>query len=324
MRRGMYGGYRRSYGARKGYSRPKLPRVAVRKNVAVARASSVMRNRLSIQALKMSQYGSVQKSMVVPTDILIPTSVSPILFAIDDFTREQIAPLPVTHGGAFYTLTSTGALAGVGHWQHPPLLHNGNPFTEGFQQDIVNSGKYLALSNYVTLEIEGRPNLSNTRVRVQVFQQNMMAVYNSYSATTDFALPDSLPWLKHQAEFASGCFMPRKSFKMLFDKTVVINSSSVAETGQHGTTLNKKYLTIPWRPKGGKLVRQKISAPDGNSGNTVHTEPADGYFGPTQRNPGEIVWCLISTDDTVAGSAPGTVHISMKSLRTWRDPSGSY
>lgn len=314
--------YRRRRFARRTY-RKKGPAVTVKRRVPLARKRTVSKLMRSVRSLRMTQYGSIQKCCVVSDEILTPTNLKPLLMDLSDFTRVTEAPeYDAAHGGWIYTLDNAGDLLEFAKWKVPPLANvDTNPFM-GFNNDIVDGGKYLAMSNYVTLQVEGRPNVSNVRVRFQVFQQNMNAIYNTDSTATDFALPESLIHMKNLATFTSGVFLPKKFFRVMYDKTIVLNSSSVADEGQHGTTLNKKYVTIPWRPRGGKLVRQKFTAPINNVNSATLPEPDRGYFGPDVRNPGELVWLLISTDDTTLST--NAIQITAKSLRCWRDAQGSY
>ncbi len=304
--------------------RKKGPSVTVKRRVPIARKRSVLANKRAIRSLSMRMYGSIQKCCVTSNRILVPTAAKPLLMEMSDFTRVTAPPEYEhnAHGGYIYSLDAAGALTTVANWEIPPLANvSTNPYMQ-FNSDIVDGGKYLALSNYVTFEVEGRPHVSNVRVRFQVFTQNMRAVYNTDAASSDFALPESLIHMKNLASFASGNFLPKKFFRCTFDKTLFINSSSVAVAGQHGTTANKKYITVPYHPRGGKLVRQRITAPVNNTGGTTLPEPARGYFGPDVRSPGELQWLLISTDDTEIDT--DSISITVRSLRKWRDAQGAY
>ncbi len=274
----------------------------------------------------MSQYGSIQKNCVVGSGILAPTSVSPLLLDLSDFTRkyDPTEYESASHGGYIYSLdTTAGTLTQPANWVIPPLAVTAtNPFQQ-FNNDIVDGGKYLAMANYLTVKLEGRPQLSNVRVRFQVIQQNMNAVYNSTpNNPQEPLLPDALIHLKNLATFTSGNYLPKKFFRCTFDKTVLMNSASVPSQGAHGTTANIKYVRIPWKPRGGMLVRQRLTAPTSNTGSTTLPEPDRGYFGPDVRNPGQMHWLLISTDENPANTP--TLQVTLKSLRIWRDAQGSY
>lgn len=272
----------------------------------------------------MSQYGNIQKCCVVGSDICVPTSSQPLLLDMTDFTRTYAPPEydHNAHGGYIYSLDGVGVLNRPAHWEIPPLATVAtNPFQQ-FNNDIVDGGKYLAIANYLTVKLEGRPQLSNVRVRFQVFNMNMNAIYASPPVTPTPTFPAALTHMKNLATFTSGNFLPKKFFRKSFDKTVLLNSASVPSQGAHGTTANVKYVRIPWKPRGGKLVRQRITAPTNNTGATNLPEPLNGYFGPDVRNPGELQWLLVSTDDT-ASTTP-SVQVTFKSLRIWRDAQGSY
>lgn len=299
-------------------------KVTVRKTVRLAPKRAVNRNRLAIRRLGMRLYGQIQKCCVVGTVKLFPTTLKPILFDMSDFTRKYSTPEydHNSHGGLIYQLDAAGALAQAAQWQLPAAVISNNPFMQ-FQNDIVDGGKYLAMWNYTQLRIAGLPQVSNVRVRVQVFTQNMNAVYNTQTPNPpDSLLPDALVHLKQMANFTVGNFLPKKFFKIIYDRTVFMNSASVPSQGAHGTTANVKYLNVPWKPRGGKLVRQRITAPTSNTGATTLPEPSRGYFGPDVRNPGELTWCLISCDDRASDDPQ--IEITFKSKRCWRDAQGAY
>ena len=269
----------------------------------------------------MAMYGPLQKNMVVATSIVTPSSLQPVLFDLTDFTRQDLATTPARTGGKIWTLNTAGAAVEAAKWQTPPLAGT-NAFTAGFQADQVNGGRYLALSNYVTMQIEpsAASGISNTYVRVQVFSYKPGGIYQQ--TNPDVRMPDALGQMKHLAEFASGCFLPRKCFKIYSDQTVVFNSRSANNNLTPSGTLNKKYLRV-------KLphpvhVKQRITVPEVQSGNlaTQIPEPGAGFFGPSQRPQENPIYVLISADDRDQ-SLPN-VNITLRSLRTWRDPTGSY
>lgn len=266
-------------------------------------------------------YGPIQKNMVVATSIVTPSSLQPCLFDLTDFTRQDLATTPARTGGKIWTLNTAGAAVEAAKWQTPPLAGT-NAFTSGFQADQVNGGRYLALSNYVTMQIEpsAASGISNTYVRVQVFSYKPGGIYQQ--TNPDVRMPDALGQMKHLAEFASGCYLPRKCFKIYSDQTVVFNSRSANNNLTPSGTLNKKYLRVklPHRVH----VKQRITVPEVQSGNvaTHIPEPGEGFFGMSQRPQENPIYCLISADDRDQ-SLPN-VNITLRSLRTWRDPTGAY
>ena len=305
------------------------PSVVVKKRVKLAKKSTVMRVQRGLRQLRMSQFGSVQRNVCILNEVLTPVALRPILFAVDDFTRETVGP-PTTAGGAAYQrldptpVPPADPVGAVAHWHTTPGAAS-DPFHQGYQDDIPNGGKYLAQYCRLTFELQGRPTLSNTRIRIQVFKQKMNAIYSAAAGQPgNMLLPDALIYLKHQASFASGHYLPGKFFHKMYDKTVIISSAPANITGvaRHPTTMNKKYCSYTWRPRNGKCITQKYTNP--NVQNSTESEVAQGNFGPLQRNPGDIVWCLVSTDDDSSALNPGALSVLVKRLAVWRDPIGSY
>lgn len=286
----------------------------------MAKRSTVLANKRAISKLKMALHGPIQKNMVTGTQVVTPSSLQPVLWDLTDFTREDLATTPARHGGKVWTLNSTGQPVECARWQIPPLAGT-NSFTLGFQGDQVNGGQYMALSNYVTIEAEATvaSGISNTYLRVQVFSFKSSRTYDQ-TANTD--MPEALTQMKHLAEFASGCFLSRKFFRIYSDQTIVLNSRTGAGQLSPAGTLNKKYIRVkmPYR----KLVKQQITAPEVQSNNvtTAIPEPQDGFFGMSQRAKTEPVYCLISCDDRDQNLP--NVQCTLRSLRTWRDPTGGY
>ena len=306
--------------------KPRGPAIKTKKTVriAVAKKSRVDRNARAISRLRMSLHGPLQKNMVVTSSLMNPSSLKPLLFDLTDFTRsDPITNLP-QHGGYVWSLNNAGAAINVSGWQIPPLAGS-NVFTRGFQQDKVNGGQYMALSNYVTIELEptNTSGISNCYVRVQVFRVKPNRTYNYTNPGEDVEFPKALSQCKHLAEFASGCYLPQKFFHVYTDKTVVFNSRSANNNLTPSGTLNKKYVRVKLPHR--KLIKQRVTGPETQSLPNVQNqlpEPAEGYFGPTERNQGDMIWCLISCSDR-DDNLPN-VSCKMRSLRCWRDPTGGY
>ena len=284
----------------------------------MAKRSTVLANKRAISQLKMAMHGPLQSNMVVGVDVVSPSTLQPVLFDLTDFTRSDLATTPARTGGKIWTLNSTGQPVEATRWQLPPLAGT-NSFTLGFQGDQVNGGSYMALSNYVTIEAEATAasGISNAYLRVQVFSYKPQRTYDQTSNTS---MPDALTQMKHLAEFASGCFLPRKFFKIYSDQTIVFNSRSAAGQLSPSGTLNKKYIRVKMPHR--KLVKQQITAPEVQSPNvqTPIPEPGQGFFGMSQRAKTEPIYCLISCDDRDQNLP--NIQCTLRSLRTWRDPTG--
>jgi len=317
-----------AYGRKKGtgrargrMSRGRAPRRAVKvpkkKKTArsYTRSNALAVNRLSrkIESVRMAAYGSIQRNFVKFADIMTVSETRPILWDIMDFSKEESAS---NIGGLVYQQDAAGAVAGATHWQVPPTLAT-NPFHDGYNNDSVGSGKYLAISATTVIKLEGRPNLSNARVRVQVFGvKATQLVPNTSTAPLDnMILPSAMSNFHHMATPTFGNYLPSNRFKTYVDKWCYLNSSKT-NADIKGTSANTKYIRFTIKPQGGKLCIQQFTLPNIQGNQNVDD------FGPTNIPLGQPLWCLISCDDSSADADRCTVDCS--TVRTWRDPTGQY
>jgi len=279
-----------------------------------------------IRSLKTKMEGAIQCNLVQwRRNDLRPSNLHPLLFTLDDFTN--LRPTSPTFGGAVYqTNALTGNVDIVTNWELSPQTL-GNPYLEKWQEDDPGGGKYRMLSNRIVLEVEGTPSLSNTRVRVQVFSLKADAFQLATSTANIMSMPDGLIHLKHMCDYSEQSnFLPGKFFKKYLDKQIVINSEPASTSGTHPTTLNKKYISFKIAPKGGKLVTQGITYPpvQGVQPDPALVEPSGGWYGPLNRQVGQVLYCLVSTDYPYENGQVSKVSVKCSSFRKWRDLSGSY
>lgn len=306
-------------------------RVPKRKNTARtgarSRALAINTNRAMIRSLRNQMHGAIQCNLCEWTaPILRIYDKYPILFSLDDFTHRETTPVAVNGGAVYQVNFVSGNLTQVSNWTIATGTA-GNPYLERWQLDNPGGGKYQMLMNKVMLEVEGRPALSNCRIRVQVFACKSKAFIPTSTASQIQTLPDGLQHLNYMANFsANPNLLPRKYFKTYMDKTIIVNSEPAGTSGTHPTTLNKKYIPITIAPKGGKTVTQAITFPPVQDvvPNPAPGEPSGGWYGPANRGSGEILWCLVSTDEPFDPNEPSPVNLRCSSYRKWRDISGSY
>lgn len=285
--------YARKYKSRKsGARRPS--RYAKRRAVAVPKkkktprsytrsnAKQINTNARAIERLRMSQYGSVQRNFVQFSDVITVRDTRPILWNIMDFTKEES---PTELGGLIYQQDAAAAVQAVGHWKTPPVLA-GNPYHSGYNSDSVGTGKYLAMKATTVINVYGRPNLSDCRIRIQVFSMKAGNLIPNLTTQPqdNMVLPAALGALQYMATPVQGNYLPSNRFKTYVDKWIYINSSKT-NASVKGTTRNSAYCSFTIAPKGGKLVLQQFTSP-----NVQGNPAADQDFGPLNIGLNEPLW----------------------------------
>lgn len=326
---------RRPAGARRAPARrtyrKKAPALTVKKRVPLARRSTVLANKRAIRSLSMRMYGCMQASLVHNDEALVVDDLHPLCFDLTDATQTTESP-PQT-GGAIYQYdgsTVPPAVQEVSHWDTPSNT-NSNPFIQAWAHDRPDSGKYMLQSVSCVIGIEGRPSLSNCRIRIQVFRQKGYALPGNIPNTVvgeSYRMPSALQHMNHMCDTtAAPNLLPKKYFTTVLDKWIVISSApaNVAGSGRHPTTLNKKYFRFKIRKP--QLIKQKATFPNVQGPpqpDTPVPEPVGGYFGPLNRSLGSQLWCMVSSDDQNNGLHPGNVAITLSKYSEYRDPVGAY
>lgn len=314
-------------------ARSMAPKVTVRKRVTLAKKSTVMRNKRAIRSLAMRMYGSLQCSLVRNDQVLTVDDLHPLLFDLTDATQKTIAPPQL--GAGVYQLDSSltpPAIAIVSNFETPSNVAS-NPFVARWAADRPGTGKYLLKSTTCCISIEGRPSVTNTRVRIQVFRSKAWPLVSAPpivppTPDQDQRLPDALIHLNHMCDVtAKPNLLPRKYFTTLIDKWVVLNSApaNVVGVGRHPTTLNKKYYRFKIRKP--QVIKQAITFPSIQGPDTPTTpvsEPDGGFYGPFNRSYGSHLWVMVSSDDQANALHPGSVSIGISKYHEYRDPVGAY
>lgn len=277
--------------------------------------------------------GSIQKQLCNWTDNdLRVSSTSPILMAVDSFDIEQTTPY-VAHGAPVYQQNQLNqTIQAVSYWDVTSQAV-GNPFLERWNEDGPNGGKMRIISNRMTFLIEGHPAIANARIRFTMFRCKVRNNIPSLVSTQETAFPAALKHMHHMADFAKITNQfPSLYFEKLYDRTVFMNSETTS--GQPGPQRpNRKYVTIRYAPKGGRMIYQGVTYPAGQdvAPQPVAQEPRSGWWGADNRSQRSMTWLLISSDKAWEVPDPGTpgvnpnkIGISCTSFRTWRDGQGAY
>lgn len=293
--------------------KPKTKHAAIRTN-----ATSVYTLAKQVNALKMSQHGSMQRNMQnLVVNQLIPTATAPLLFDCTDFTCFRGAS--GNQGCQVYQVTPTNTVLPASGFNIQEW--DANPYWARQNADICDTGKYMPIWCKYTIRIEGQRALDNTRIRIDLFTARSKALIPSGNVgpNTNIVLPTALIHLKNMADPTLNRLNPT-FFKKYKSKTILINSSNQdPNTGVGGnTSSNIRYHTFTVCPK--KMKYQGVSNPDNPQDPTA--EVTDGNYGPLNVPVDSPFWCLISTDD---GSALDGDRVSIKINREckWRDSQGS-
>lgn len=312
---------RRTYRRPSTYTRSKAPSLPLRRRVKVARKSTVSRNTRAIKRLQLSQYGSMQVGYHKMTTHVVPIARSPVLFDMQDFSRNRVAPGGINiHSGPFYQING-GTLQSVANWEN---CQPTNLFWQGQQVDIIDTGKYLSCYMQYTFRVEGSGGLDDTRVRIDVFRQKSTALYaGQTTAGGSLILPTSLTHLGDMATPTENR-LNSTYFKKVHTKFLYFNSrTDVATTvppvlGTTQFTPNIKYHSFKYKPN--KVVQQHTTIP--SVANTPEGDVTNGAWGQFNRPANQALWCLISTDDNSALTGD-SVHVTVSRKICWRDPVGS-
>lgn len=329
----MAGGYQPPYYPRKSTQKPlgrknrgslpKTQRKALPKKPSNSKRTDASQNRAimtlskQIKALQMDRYGMRQKNFQQTEQSFNITGSRPILFDLTDFTCRNSAN-PGYDGAQLYRRNAAGALDNISLWTAD--FPNPNPFFD-CNYDIVNGGAYYPEYVKLNIRIQGRPNVSDTRVRIDVFSQKAGTIKDNVSgAIDDMRLPQALPFFEDLAT-PNQNRISTSHFNLYKTKWVYINSSKT-DPNVKGTTGNTSYVTMSFRPK--KLRVQAITAPELRDDNAADTgEILYGDFGPDNSSIDAPLWVLISTSDTNAPGDAGSIFCDFSRTCVWRDPIGS-
>lgn len=293
-------------------------------------------NKLSKQVyqLQMSSYGSMQQNLHSLSLPLIPTSTTPLCLDLTDFTCSRGNAVAGTFvGGAriFQARTAPPQYETRAYWQRNSLLLD-NPYWRNMNADQPDTGKYLAMNATYFVEVSGRPNLDNTRIRFDVVSAKPNSIHQppipgTTTSNDPLVLPETLKHHKYLAQPHINRINPL-FFKKYFSKTVFINSTK-SDVNTKGTTANIHRFSFRIKPN--KVVEQVKSNPqvgygavvDENSGAVgQQAEEPLGNWGPRNIDPLTPLWLIISSDDDVA-SVGDQVNIQMSRRVCWRDHIGS-
>lgn len=299
------------------------PALTVRRKVPLATKREVSRNRASIARVKMMMYGSLQKNLVRADRMnMVFDSDRPILFSMDDFTRKNTDGISNDLGGRVYQKgLVSGSIDAIASFQRTtPVVSS--PYHEDWNDDTCSSGKYKLRSNRMTLVFDSAAGIQDCYIKVQFIRQK----FNRFTiAHDDQVFPDGILHLTDLARPEVGNNLPVKYFQVLQTRRCYINSEKTGVT--KGTTGNIKRVNMSYAPKGGKLIKQLTTYPpvQGVRPDPALPEVEGGWFGPSNRGGGSIIWCLISTNHVQTDpQAPTGPRVSITQLRSWFDSVGGY
>lgn len=292
-------------------------------------------NQLSKQVfqLQMKSYGAIQQNLHSLARPLVPTSSTPLCLDLTDFTCERgNVPAGTFQTGCrvFQASPLPPLYVTASNWERNAVTID-NLYWKNQNADQPDTGKYLAMNATYFIEVKGRPNLDNTRIRFDVVAAKPNAILQpaipgGTTATTGLVLPQSLQYLTHLASPHVNRINPIY-FKKYFSKTVFINSTK-ADPSTKGTTANIQRFSFRISPN--KIVEQVQTNPEVGFGAVVdentgavglQAEEPLGNYGPRNVNPLQPLWLIVSSDDDIA-SVGDQVEVLMSRRVVWRDHIG--
>lgn len=284
-------------------------------------------NKLSEQVyqLQMAKYGKVQMNFQTMTDPLIPLADYPITFNLNDISckRTTAGGTDTFSGCRFYQADTSQHVQGL-----PNLFKvntQNNIYWNRLNNDGVDTGGYYLDSVRYFFNIKGRPNLDDTRVRIDIIAQKpgTISAETIPTGTTGNLVPTILPWtLPYMGNLVGGVKNRINSlhFKKYMSKTFYLNSQPAATSSVHPTTSNSQNWSFTIKPN--KPILQKQTYPiytPGVTGPTVIDSP----YGPDNISSHLTpLHCIISTDDLTA-AAGDQVNVTISRRCVFRDMMGS-
>lgn len=289
-------------------------------------------NKLSEQVyqLQMAKWGKVQMNYQTMTEPLIPTTDAPITFDLLDISCMRTnAGGTLTHSGCrFYqpaaTTNFTNILNNVFRVNSTQLTNN--PYWKNVNLDSVDTGGYFLDSVRYFFNIKGRPNLDDTRVRIDIISQRPGTVDSKTIPTgpTGLSTPVVLPWSISHFRALTGSTNNRINnlyFKKYMSKTFYLNSTPAAGSGVHPTTSNSQNWSFTIKPK--RPILQKKTDPLFTPGLPAGPNTFDSPYGPDNISSYlSPLHCIISTDDITA-SVGDQVNVTVSRRCVFRDMMGS-
>ncbi len=284
-------------------------------------------NKLSKQVynLQMAKYGKIQMNFQTMTDVLIPIADYPITFNLNDISckRTTVTGTPTFSGCRFYQSDTSN------HVQLLPNLFKinvvNNEYWEHLNSDGPDTGGYYLDEVVYNFAIKGRPNLDDTRVRIDIIAQKPGAMNSKTIPTgqTGNLVPLMLPWsLPYMSNLVSGINnrINPLYFKKYTSKTFYFNSTPISGSNAlHPTTANSQNWSYTVRPK--RAILQEKTYPIYTPGVTGGTA-IDSPYGPDNVDWLSPLHCIISTDDLLS-SVGDQVNVTISRRCTFRDFMGA-
>lgn len=284
-------------------------------------------NKLSDQVyqLQMAKYGKVQLNFQTMQEPLIPTSDYPITFNLNDISckRTTAGGTPTFSGCRFYQADSSGHVQAISNVFK--INVSNNIYWERLNKDGPDTGGYYLDSVRYFFNIKGRPNLDDTRVRIDIIAQKpgTLSAETVPNGPAGALVPTILPYtLPYMSNLVGGVKnrINGLHFKKYLTKTFYLNSQPAQTSAVHPTTSNSQNWSFTIRPN--KPILQKSTYPIYTPGVTGATL-IDSPYGPDNISSHLTpLHCIISTDDITA-SAGDQVNVTISRRCVFRDMMGS-
>lgn len=291
-----------------------------RKVVDRSQNMAIMKLSKQVKSLQMAKYGKNQNNFQTTVAPVVPRADRPVMFDLTDFTCQNSALNSI--GCRLYSLDNAGQPSVITNWETAQQI--GNPYWQNQNSDIVDTGSYFPKYCRLTLKFEGRPNLVDTRIRVDLVSLKGSAFKANAPGAPILVPPASLPYLQNLAT-PSINRISREYFQVYQTKFVYINSKVGDATNNNatkGTTGNTKFITFEVRPKKPRYQAKTFPIAGTLQPDVAQTEPDFGAFGPTNVPLDQPLWCIISTNN-VATTPETAVMCTASRFCKWADTIGS-
>jgi len=293
-----------------------------RKAIDKSQSTAIMKLSKQVKSLQMSKYGKRQQNFQTVVSPLQPRDDRPIMFDLTDFTCQNSALN--AQGCRVFSLDAAGIPSVITNWEVAQQI--GNPFWQNQNLDIVDTGSFFPRYAKLTLKFTGRPNLVDTRIRVDLVSLKAAAFKANNPGDPTLVPPASLPYLQNLATPTLNR-ISREYFHIYQTKFVYMNSAvgdpDVANSVK-GTTGNTKWITMEVRPKKARYQSRTFPIASTLQPTVPQVEPQFGAFGPTNSPIDQPLWVIISINNP-GGTDPGDTAVICTASRfvQWSDTIGS-
>ena len=310
-----------------GPPKKKTLRTYVRRNANINRVQS-----RQIRSLWNRQYGPVQRSLQLSSNLITVTRARPICFDASDYTSERSFPGGTSLGCRILQVNSTDTgLVTAGHFSCSNYAQS--PFWAVTNKNLCGeAGRFKPIYAKYTVEVSCVPYSTDTYIQLDLVTQKagfFRQVTNSAISDSAMVMPEALvqlPGLTFENELNPTFFKRYGKSKRLYLNSIVDNyrqgdtETTTSQAHAAGTTGKTRYFTFTCRPR---RVRRSFEDPAVPGAPTAEDgQEVAGTFGQYNVDPRTPFWAIISCSDPIAQN-PESIQVRIKRHVVWRDVNGT-